>query len=1301
MQLDGAHRPEPAIAEQGHHGFRRALVVSVALSIFVLSLGFSGRLHLDEDIVSLLPKDDPVVSDFLSVISRFQALDSLYVDVGAASDTQGSYEQIVAVADALHERLRKSGMFTDIHYRSAPAKMMGLLRTLSERKVYLLDEKDLATIEGRLSAEAISAQIAKDRRTLLDPSSPFTKEQIQRDPLGFDEIALARLQKLSREGSSAKIVDGRIWSADQRHVFLTASTAFRATDTGKGAALAAMLQKAREESLALAPAGTVRIACIGGHLSALENAATIKKDVARTMLANVIGIALLGVLAHRRKMFIAIVFLPAMFGMACAMLAFAFADPFISAITIGCGTVLVAVTVDYDFQILYRIDNTDPQALAPQATVRSMLLQIAAAAGTTVAAFLCLTLSALPGHRQLGWFAAVGVIASALFSLAGLVYLIPRVQKLRWAWVLPLKDSCAAFLRWRQRHATLTVAVGFALLVAGIAGLPRLRFAGDLNKLNYASPARQEEEQRFLSVWGGFPSASAVVSGKTQEEALRANDRLAATLQQLAAEGRIRHFTSISALLPSQRTQEENARRWRAFWSDERRGALKARMAAAMTAAHFTPTAFQPFYNSLDAKGAPLTVEDFDGTGLDALIRTHLKMKDAEHSALSAFSPAEGVPFPEVAARIKNAVPGATVMDSKYFVEHAAALTKQGLKTLALLAAVATALMLYIFVRRIELVIAVFVPVWLSILFTLGVLGWTGQPINLVSSLFIVFIFGIGIHYSIALMTNAVALYNGHGVGDSVAHGGVLLCALISVLSFGSLLFAQHPALFSVGLAGLLGIVSSFCAAVLVVPWIMRQLLPHEGRYGTPSLKTYAGMAWAMAYLGGCGLVYTLALRWIVRLRHPNDCEARMRFARRYFHRVAVGLLDYFPYRDSQRLYMDAGPDAFKPAGVIVANHLSAFDAMVIVALPAETVMIVKDWVWRIPIWAPLIRDTGSILAREDATEELFRKAAEWMDKGVCVMFFPEGSRSPDGRMRRFHKGAFELSLRTGRDIIPVVLSDTQSCIPRHAKWGGEHRCVIRVLPRVRPHNSDDAQDARALADRVKGLMLEHVSPDWRIAQNGEAFWHNIRTLYNYRGAYVESYVRWKLRLDPIYREIDSVVPVRGSVLDLGCGYGVMSHILARKSLERRVIGVDFDERKIGIARQTALATPNLSIEMQDILEWEYPPADAALLIDVLHYWPKEKQLRILEKAAACLREGGVLIVRSAVASSGWAHRATAWAEIFARVTRRNRRSDGLFFLERDFYLEAFRRTELVLQATTTESSRGSNELFILRKGPS
>jgi SAM-dependent methyltransferase len=244
----------------------------------------------------------------------------------------------------------------------------------------------------------------------------------------------------------------------------------------------------------------------------------------------------------------------------------------------------------------------------------------------------------------------------------------------------------------------------------------------------------------------------------------------------------------------------------------------------------------------------------------------------------------------------------------------------------------------------------------------------------------------------------------------------------------------------------------------------------------------------------------------------------------------------------------------------------------------------------------------------------------------------------------------------------------------------------------------DYALGARALARHVKEKMLAHEKEDWRFAQQGKAFWHNIRSLYNYRGARVESYIAWKLRLDPIYRHIDEIVPVEGFILDLGCGFGLMANILARKSLHRHVMGVDFDKAKIEIASGTVPIRLDTSFEIQDIREWEYPKADTVLLIDVLHYWSEETQESIIEKVGACLPEGGTVIFRDALSEGKWRHRLTAWSEVFSTKTGQNRRGDTLCFRHRDFYLSAFEHAGLKLFSEPPNLGRGSNAVLIFRK---
>ena len=74
-----------------------------------------------------------------------------------------------------------------------------------------------------------------------------------------------------------------------------------------------------------------------------------------------------------------------------------------------------------------------------------------------------------------------------------------------------------------------------------------------------------------------------------------------------------------------------------------------------------------------------------------------------------------------------------------------------------------------------------------------------------------------------------------------------------------------------------------------------------------------------------------------------------------------------------------------------------------------------------------------------------------------------------------------------------------------------------------------------------------------------------------------------------------------------------MSNILARKSFSRKLFGVDMDPRKIGVARKTALAVPNATFELGNLLDVDYPQAEALLLVDTLHYWAEEAG-RILQR---------------------------------------------------------------------------------------
>jgi 1-acyl-sn-glycerol-3-phosphate acyltransferase len=981
-------------------------------------------------------------------------------------------------------------------------------------------------------------------------------------------------------------------------------------------------------------------------------------------------------------------FLPSAVGMACAGAIYGAFDPLISGITVGFGAAVTGITVDYGIHLLFRIDNSADEN-RPGVGLAAPLLT---AAATTVAAFLCLRFSVFPGLREMGTFAGLGVLLSALSALFVLPYLAPRPYPERRRWTLPLMGYATAFLAWRDRHRATMLATVAATVAVTAVGLGRVEFEGDMSKLNYLSAETHRDETRLLDVWGRLSSTTVVVRGGTLEEALQANDRLFAALLPLVEEGTLGSVHSLSPLLPSAETQRRNLARWNAYWSTERKSLLRARLDETMAALRFAPQAFEPFFSEIEGTPTPLTLDNLRESSFSRLLGSHIARDGSDTLILTRLALPNAADFGAVAARIREAVPGAAVADKRHFAEHVSRLVHADLCRLAFWAGLAVLACLLVLLGRIELALIAFLPVCLSIAVTLGILGIFGIPVNMLSSLFIVLALGEGVDFSIFLLLGALEKHRSGRDVEADAFGSVLICALTTVCGYGALACARHPAFFSTGMTGLFAIVSSLLVSVLVVPEVIRLLVPRGGTTAVPSAKHLAGGLWALAYLALAGWAYLFALRPVVRLCTRRNPQARARFARRYLHGLAVWLLRTFPYRGSERVFINATPEAFPKPCVIASNHQSSFDIMVCLALPVDLVMVVKRWVWKTPFMGRMLRDAGYILAGEDDAESVLSSCASMLASGVSVLVFPEGSRSKDGTIGRFHRGAFELAVRTGCQVVPVLLTGTRACLPRNAFWVGDHRAVIRVLPPVSPPAADGPMAAKAFADDVRSLLASNRARDWRLAQDGKPFWRNLRSQYGYLGNHVEYYVAWKLRLDPIYRHIENYVPETCRVLDIGCGYGIMANALAGRSMDRRVLGIDIDAERICLARRAARDRGNVEFRVGNAFEGPAEEADVVLLIDVLHYWPAERQLRLIAGACRNVRPGGTVVFRELMSRKGLG----AVGERLAAALQLSPRYEGLNFQDRAFYEAAFAEQGMTILEEPRELATQSNVAWIL-----
>jgi SAM-dependent methyltransferase len=171
-----------------------------------------------------------------------------------------------------------------------------------------------------------------------------------------------------------------------------------------------------------------------------------------------------------------------------------------------------------------------------------------------------------------------------------------------------------------------------------------------------------------------------------------------------------------------------------------------------------------------------------------------------------------------------------------------------------------------------------------------------------------------------------------------------------------------------------------------------------------------------------------------------------------------------------------------------------------------------------------------------------------------------------------------------------------------------------------------------------------------------------------YPGRTLQGYARWKLRMDPIYSGVRAALLGRElPLVDLGCGVGLLPFYLREHGYASPVIGIDFDERKIALARQAATRYRDVTFRVGDARD-PLPANHAIVILDLLHYFDAASQKRILDNAA---RAGDVVILRQGIRDGSWRHRFTAVVDALGRAMRWMR-AESLHYPTRDEIVSAF-----------------------------
>ncbi|MEN8183220.1 MAG: lysophospholipid acyltransferase family protein [Myxococcota bacterium] len=177
------------------------------------------------------------------------------------------------------------------------------------------------------------------------------------------------------------------------------------------------------------------------------------------------------------------------------------------------------------------------------------------------------------------------------------------------------------------------------------------------------------------------------------------------------------------------------------------------------------------------------------------------------------------------------------------------------------------------------------------------------------------------------------------------------------------------------------------------------------------------------------------------------------------------------------------GRERIDPGGtyVMVANHLSLLDILVLFRLFRHFKWVSKIENFRVPFigWNMTLNRYIRLRRGDRASVLTMMKACErTLAAGNSIMMFPEGTRSPIGRLRRFKPGAFELALRTQCPLLPIVIRGTADALPKRGfVLQGRHRILVTVLDPI-PWEDFRHHTAEKLALEVHGVFARELGPE-------------------------------------------------------------------------------------------------------------------------------------------------------------------------------------------------------------------------------
>jgi len=693
----------------------------------------------------------------------------------------------VAAARELADALRKQPEVAWLRAGADPELLRSVYELYFPKRLYFLSDAPERELPGLLSDDGLRAQAQRVRASLALPMSTLLKRIVPEDPLG----AFARQSERLRAGEPPLAdQDGTFTTRDGRWAVLLLATRHSAMDSTLQRPLLAAID-AELETLRARHGGDLMLEKSGANRFAVDAEASIKGDATFISWVSFVGVSLLSLVFFRSLLSLGIVMIPGVVGLLVAMALGLALFGHLDGMTIGFGGSLIGVTIDYPTHVLI-LWSLSPKPESPWHVARRLAGSLTMAALTTMASFAGLAVTSFRGFRELGVFAVIGVGAAVVASLLLLPDLLPRSRRLQ-----PVSAELARRLEpWvlsLHEHRGVLAAVVAAVLVLGVVGLPRLRWGDDLSKIFHPNPVLQAEDERVLARVSNFDTGRFVLAVADREaDAIAVNEEIRARLGRLVHDGKLDGVRSLHDVFFPVELQERNLAALRASPN------LAGRVEGAFRAAGFAAGTTAPFAATLAAPPPPLTLAELRASPLGELAGSLVLDLDGRTAVITYL---RGLRDPDALRAALADLPGVHYFEQRTFLNDLYSRYRDQTLRLIALGSAAVLVILILRYRDWRRATAAFLPSLLVPVIVLSCYALAGVEANLMHAVSLLIVMGMGVDYGIFIVDSA-----DEGTEFGATLVSCLLCALTTVLSFGTLAISSQPPLRAIGLTTGIGI---------------------------------------------------------------------------------------------------------------------------------------------------------------------------------------------------------------------------------------------------------------------------------------------------------------------------------------------------------------------------------------------------------------------------------------------------------------------------------------------------------------